>query len=114
MPFLVIDGDPFEVTEASEGEPIRAGSIRRMYDNSARSTMKSEKRVWNFTFLEMTGAAYNALRLKFALGARVPIEGDALIGAATPVTCMGTLQEIPYLHDGAGFLVEPSIKLEQA
>jgi hypothetical protein len=116
MAFLTIDGDAYEVVTdgAAEGEDERMGQEVRAFDGTLRSTLRTPKRVWQFTLSPLTETAYQALRTAVGAGNQLACAGDALPTGG--VTCSATITGAPYLQDASqttDFLREPSVKLRE-
>ena len=96
MAFLVVGGVTVHVaTSGATKKAIeRIGSSTRAFAGNLRTTVRAEKRAWQFTTHWLTNTDAAALETAVALGAHVVCSGDALGGS---ITCEGTLGDGPYL-----------------
>ena len=85
MPFLVVNGVEYLVTDAEESEPAYVGSQGRSFAGNLRSTIRGSVRSWRFGVLEMTAAEHATLRERFRTAPFLNCSGDALNGE--PVLC---------------------------
>lgn len=90
MPYLIVAGITLNVenTKGSGLAPITTGGRSRSFNNTLRSTVRSEKGQWQFELSPMLLSAYNTLKAAIALDAHVTCSGDAL-GAS--MTCVVTI-----------------------
>jgi hypothetical protein len=115
MAMLSVAGVAYDVMTdgATEEEDERMGQSVRAFDGTLRSTMRTPKRVWQFTLGPLTETDYQTLRTNVGAGLFVTCAGDALGGS---VTCEVTITAAPYLQDASqtnDFLREPTVKLRE-
>jgi hypothetical protein len=80
MPALIVGGVTVSVANAAQpedAEPV-GGEIVRMFDGSARTTVRSYKRTWSITTTLLTTSAAATLR-------------TALVTTTLPVACSGDI-----------------------
>jgi hypothetical protein len=98
---------------AAQDEDERMGQSVRAFDGTLRSTLRTPKRVWQFTLGPLTETEYQTLRTNVGAGLQVACAGDAL---GVIVTCEVTITGAPYLQDASqtsDFLREPTVKLRE-
>jgi hypothetical protein len=102
MAFLTVAGItvPVSITSASEKAKETIGGDSRAYAGSLRSTVRAEKRNWQFTTSTLSTVDDATLVAAVANGAFVTCNGDALGGA---VTCRVTISDGPYVKVRGGF-----------
>jgi hypothetical protein len=92
----------------------RIGSTSRTYNGGLRSTVRAEKRVWNFTTTLMLSADVATLLAAVALGAHVVCSGDAL---RATVTCEVEIGDQPYIpvagSDALGYMRQVQLTLRE-
>ncbi len=111
MTLTVDDLTPFEVLEdgATERESEEIGGMRRRaWDGTPRSSVQDEKRVFEFSLLEMENVDYLALKEKFKFGAVVPCTTDLFPGT---LNCWGKITNAGFLHRDTGFRKAVTIQL---
>lgn len=114
MAFLVVGGVTVEVVSdgAAEREPFTVGESVRAFDGSLRSTVRAEKREWQFETYDLSPVQFATLRAAIGpSGSLVTCSGDAL-GAA--LLCEVTITAAPYIRDGVGFVRTVSLRLREA
>lgn len=102
MPFLTIAGIdvPVSTSGASKLAPERIGSSARAFDGSLRSSVRLEKRGWQFRTPLRPSGFWTALESAVANGTFVSCAGDA-IGAT--VLCEVTIGESELVAVRGGF-----------
>lgn len=103
MAFLTIASITVHVgiTGATENAPDAVvGSDSRAYDGSLRTTVRDEKRSWQFTTKPTLQADYETLRDAVKDGQHVTIGGDAVTGGATARV---TITSAPYVKTRGSF-----------
>lgn len=83
MAFLTIAGVTYEVERqgAREGTPERIGEEIRAFAGNLLSTVRAEKRVWDYRVPLLSTSARNTLRTAIANGVIVSVSGEQ-VGAA--------------------------------
>ena len=108
--FLTIAGQPVEI--AHDGAVQRAseviGETARAFSGALRSTVRAEKRAWDFTTAPLTMAEAATVR---GLAGFATCSGDALGGAS--IACYVTVGDAPYQPDGTSFAVRLALHLEE-
>lgn len=114
MAFLIVAGVTVHATTAGGANlkkaTVRIGSSSRAFAGSLRTTVRAEKRVWQFTTTWMSDANAATLEAAVALGAHVSCSGDALGGS---VNCQVTLGDGAYLSVPGGFMRQLVLTLEE-
>lgn len=98
MSFVTLAGTPFPCMRdggATELPPERGGTVGRTFNGSRRSTVRWEKRAWEFKSIPLLPADVATLKANVALGAQVTLSGD-IVGGAN-VTVDVEFQDTPYL-----------------
>jgi hypothetical protein len=109
MPFVVIDGTPYDVVTARRRESRKQGGYTTTFNNTERSSVSGEKLEITFDLYEMSLAAYNGLVADTLLGS-VPVSGDAL---GVTITANVKVKEAEYVRDGVGFLMRTSVDVSE-
>ncbi len=101
MAFLVVAGITVHVmtSGASRKAVERIGSSTRAFAGNLRTTVRVEKRAWQFTTKWLSNTDAAAIETAVALGAHVACSGDALGGS---ITCEVTVGDGPYLPKSGG------------
>lgn len=113
MSFLTIASTtiPVSTTGASKKGMERVGSSSRAFAGNLRSTVRAEKRVWQFTTKWLTQAEAAVIEALYDNGEFVSCAGDAL-GAT--VTCEVTQQDGPLtVVAGGGFKRQLTLILKE-
>jgi hypothetical protein len=102
MAFLTIAGVtvPVSISGAAEKQKETVGSDSRAYAGNLRSTVRAEKRNWQFTTKTLSTVDDAALVAAVAGGVFVTCAGDAL---GVSVTCRVTVTDGPYVKVAGGF-----------
>lgn len=110
MAFLTVAGIDMQAISMEELDTEYIGEETRSYAGPMRTSIRGEYRGWRFTHLEMAPASYEALRAATALKAHVACSGTGLPAATT---CSVTIDSAPFVHQGVGHLLVPSITLRE-
>lgn len=102
MPFLTIAGITVPVSSqgASQGATEVVGNESRAYAGSLRTTVRAEKRAWQFTTKTMSAADAAALVAAVAGGVYVAVAGDAI---GSSISCRVTVTSAPFVQVAGGF-----------
>lgn len=102
MAFLIVAGITVLVapTGAVKKSPERIGTSTRAFAGNLRTTVRAEKRSWQFTTKWIIDADAAALETAVANGAHVACSGTALNAS---VNCEVTLQDANYVFVRGGF-----------
>ena len=109
--FLTIAGTAVEIRHegASQRKSEEIGETVRTFSGALRSTVRAEKRQWDFLTAPMPLAQGNAIR---ALRGFRACSGAALGDAS--ITCWVSIGDAPYTPSGASFEVALAISLQEA
>ena len=109
--FLTIAGTAVEIRHegASQRKGEVIGETVRTFSGALRSTVRAEKRSWDFVTAPIALSAGNAIR---ALSGFRTCSGAALGDAS--ITCWVSIGDAPYTPSGADFEVALSISLLEA
>lgn len=101
MPFLQIDGETYEVERqgARESAPERIGEEVRAFAGNLLSTVRAEKRTWEYRVPFLSASDRDSLRTAIANGTVVSVSGEQ-VGSA--VDCVVSVEEeVPSQEAGA-------------
>jgi hypothetical protein len=115
MAFLTVAGITLEVQLAGAArlENIYVGSKSRAFAGNLRSSIRAEKRAWQFTTPPMATADVATLRTAIANGAFVTV-GGTLIGADTLCTVVIASEELLPTVSPTTYQSVLALKIEEA
>jgi len=112
MEFIIIDGNLIlNVVGITETDPEIIGDETRSDSGQLRSSIRSEKRHWVVTLLEMTESELATVRQRFQYGNHVMVSGSAFNGASIAVR--GRLSDMGYEWTKDGHLRTARLDLVQ-
>jgi len=110
MEFLVMNGSiVLECSHFEELSPLQIGDEDRAANGELRGVYIAEKRRFRGSF-HPTSASLASIRTVIALGNHVTLGGSAI---GTTITVRGTIERIPYVMQGTGFIRDIDVDFEQ-